>query len=164
MRIPEESQLLMFQPLSVGYLCPRLEVAVPNALFWPPAREWPERTSCAPVASAGTNPAPLDSSSTFFRWPSKASCLSIRRLRGLVLIARSTTRRLCDWGRAASAPGRIDVGYVGWGPWHRGDRSPAFAFILHQCSGRRNQVFALISGQVFPLVPDFRRLSFGIKM
>src|SRR5882762_8950176 len=52
-------------------------------------------------------------------------------------------------------------GMWGGGPGHGGGRSPACASILHQYSSLRNQVFTLISGQVFPLLPAVGSLSFG---
>ena len=43
-------------------------------------------------------------------------------------------------------------GMWGGGPGHGDGHSPACVSILHHGSGRCNQVFALIWGQVFPLV------------
>jgi len=47
-------------------------------------------------------------------------------------------------------------GMWGGGPGHGGGRSPACASILHQYASPRNQVFTLISSQVFPLLPAWQ--------
>src|ERR1700694_2261592 len=59
-----------------------------------------------------------------------------------------------SWGRAASAPGRTDLGVSGvvGALAMEAALCPACASILHQGCTRRNPVFALISCQVFPLV------------
>src|SRR5882762_7341426 len=64
-------------------------------------------------------------------------------------------RKFWGWGRAASVPGRTVVGVLGvvGALAMEAAQCPVCGSILHQGSIRRNQVFALISYQVFPLVP-----------